>query len=163
MRWFPIDAPIKGRLMIVSRPESGDGLRNDLADLKQSGVDLLVSLLEPAEQSELGLEREAQFCISAGLEFRSFPIADRGIPEPSFARFAQECANEIVAGRAMAIHCRAGIGRSGLAAAAILICAGIDAALAVDAISRARGLVIPDTEGQSRWIAAFRAGVSCVG
>jgi hypothetical protein len=38
-----------GRLAIVPRPRGGDWLADEVARLKAAGVDILVSMLEPAE------------------------------------------------------------------------------------------------------------------
>jgi hypothetical protein len=48
---------------------------------KAAGLDVVVSLLEPDEISELGLRREAELCRAQGIAFISFPIADRGLPK----------------------------------------------------------------------------------
>jgi hypothetical protein len=46
-----------------------------------AGVDLVISLLEREEVSDLGLQREAELCRASGIEFVSFPIPDRGVPD----------------------------------------------------------------------------------
>jgi len=67
-------------------------------------------------------------------------------------------------GKAVVIHCRAGIGRSSLIAACVLALRGYDAASAFDAIAKARGLAVPDTEAQRAWVAVFQkaAGASAL-
>lgn len=70
-----------GRLAIMARPRADDWLEVDVAEWKTSGVDLVVSLLERDEVSELGLQEEADLCWASGIEFISFPIPDRGVPE----------------------------------------------------------------------------------
>jgi protein-tyrosine phosphatase len=54
-----------------------------------------------------------------------------------------------------AIHCRAGIGRSSVIAATILRLGGMEGEAAFDAIERARGLAVPDTEAQRDWLLAL--------
>jgi len=58
-------------------------------------------------------------------------------------------------GKSTAIHCRAGIGRSSLMAAAVLISGGAEAAIALSVIEKARGLPIPDTHVQRAWVMAL--------
>ncbi|MBC9879300.1 tyrosine protein phosphatase [Bradyrhizobium sp. INPA01-394B] len=108
-------------------------------DWKNSGVDVVVSLLEQEEVSELGLKREAELCRSRGIDFISFPIPDRGLPESrrEASKIAQSLAAGLRDGRSAAIHCRAGIGRSSVIAACVLICSGIEAEEAL-ALIRAR-------------------------
>ncbi|MCP3396937.1 hypothetical protein NLM25_07495 [Bradyrhizobium sp. CCGB01] len=81
---------------------------------KNSGVDVVVSLLEHEEVSELGLQRDAELCRSNGIDFISFPIPDRGLPESrrEASQIAHLLATGLRDGRSIAIHCRAGIGRS---------------------------------------------------
>src|SRR5262249_25284547 len=50
------------------------------------------------------------------------------------------------------IHCRAGIGRSGLVGAAVLLHCGFTVREAFAAISKARGVQVPDTAEQSEWL-----------
>src|ERR1700757_1415212 len=68
------------RLAIVARPRGEDRLYDELLALKASGIDILVSLLEPDEAVYLGLAREGELAQKAGLEFVSHPISDRGTP-----------------------------------------------------------------------------------
>src|SRR5215207_7452876 len=69
-----------GRFAIMARPRADDWLEVDITEWRTSGVDLVVSLLEREEVSELGLQREAELCRACGIEFVSFPIPDRGVP-----------------------------------------------------------------------------------
>ncbi len=145
-----------GRLAIMARPRAGDWLEMDVAGWKTSGVDLIVSLLECEEVSELALQREAELCRASGIEFVSFPISDRGVPDllPTSA-LARSIADGIAKGRSIAIHCRAGIGRSSIVAACVIICLGIEAVEALTMIRAARGVIVPDSEEQRDWIIAF--------
>ena len=123
---------------------------------RSSGVDLVVSLLEREEVSELGLQREAELCRECGIEFISFPIPDRGVPEIQQASdIARSIADGIASGRSIAVHCRARIGRSSIIAACAMICLGIEAREALVLIKAARGVIVPDTEEQRDWVMAF--------
>ena len=63
-----------------------------MSQMKQAGVDVLVSMLQPAEAAELDLSVEAEMCAAGGIEFRSFPIPDRETPSSTaaFAKFVEE-------------------------------------------------------------------------
>lgn len=146
-----IDADVQPRLAIMARPRAGDWLEDEVAHWRHSGVGVVVSLLEPDEIEDLGLMMEAALCEESGIQYLSFPIPDRGVPDDAreAMRFGAELGRT---GRPIAIHCRAGIGRSSIMAAAVLISAGVEPALALSAIQQARGVPIPDTDAQREWV-----------
>jgi protein-tyrosine phosphatase len=152
-----IEIPFAGRMAIAARPRADDWLEAEIAEWKASGLNVVVSLLEAEEVSELGLRREAELCRAAGIDFVSFPIPDRGVPNSR--RHALQIANSIAqsvsGGQSIAIHCRAGIGRSSMVAACALVRLGVEAADAFILIREARGLSVPDTEEQRDWVMAF--------
>ena len=152
-----IDAPGPGRLAITARPRAGDWLEAEIDAWKQAGLDLVISLLERGEVAELDLQGEAALCKSRGIDFVSFPIPDRGLPAPQqeALRIARLVAAGLRDGRTMAIHCRAGIGRSSIMAASALICSGAVADEALALIGAARGVAVPDTDEQRDWVIAF--------
>ena len=155
-----IDLRVAGRLAIMARPRAGDWLDDEIAGWGAAGIDIVVSLLEPAEIAELGLEREPGLCREHGMELVSFAIPDRGVPpsESQAAALARDLAAQIAAGKAVAVHCRAGIGRSSVIAACVMGLAGIEPQTAFDLIAAARGTRVPDTDEQRDWVAAFAAG-----
>src|SRR6266849_3847647 len=126
---FWIHARLAGRLAIMLRPRAGEWLDDEITGWQTEGIDTVVSLLEPDEISELGLEREAELSREHGIEYISFPIPDRGLPASlrDATALAQIVALQVREGKAVAIHCRAGIGRSSLIAAGVLICSGLSA------------------------------------
>jgi protein-tyrosine phosphatase len=155
LHWIELSAA--GRIAISARPRADDWLETEVGEWKASGLDMVVSLLERDEISELGLQREAELCRSSGIEFLSFPIPDRGVPENGAGalQIASSIASGIADGRSVAIHCRAGIGRSSMIAACALICSGVEASDALERIKDARGLTVPDTDEQRDWIITF--------
>jgi hypothetical protein len=156
-----IDLPMAGRLAIMARPRADDWLDDEISGWRADGIDIVVSLLEPEEVRELGLQREAGLCRGQGMEFLSFPIPDRGVPESlrEAVTLAQAMTAKIGEGRTVAVHCRAGIGRSSLIAACALVCSGSDPAVAFGVIGEARGVSVPDTEGQRDLVTSFRDAV----
>lgn len=144
----------EGFLAVMAKPVAGEWLRDDLRAIRAKGVKRIVSLLEPAEQSELGLESEANDCEAVGLAYGAYPIPDRGLPAslPDFRVFAHDLYVAIFAGQSTVIHCRAGIGRSGLVAASVLLEAGYSDGTAFDLISKARGVSVPDTDDQRQFV-----------
>jgi hypothetical protein len=148
-----IAADLGGRLAIMARPRAGDWLEDEVAGWRAAGIDIVVSLLEPSEIRELGLEDEPALCRHQGMAFRSFPVADRGLPHSrhAMAILVQELTSDIATGKSVAIHCRAGIGRSATVAAIVLLQAGINPAVIFASIALARGVAVPDTEAQRDW------------
>lgn len=152
-----INAPWSGRLAIVARPRGGDWLQDEIISWVRSGFQVIVSLLTFEETNELELTGEADACRSAGLEFVSFPIPDRGVPASrgETLQLIKSVEALLGAGKAVGLHCRQGIGRSGLIAACLLVSSGVPADTAFSRISEARGLPIPETDEQRRWVEKF--------
>ncbi|WFE28186.1 tyrosine protein phosphatase [Solwaraspora sp. WMMD791] len=154
---YPIPAPPPARLSILARPRGGDWLDDELSAARTAGVDVLVSLLTSAERDELDLADEPAAAIRAGLEFHAFEIADLGVPDPHAIRpLLDLLATELRAGRHVAVHCRAGIGRSSLITVALLTRLGVDTEQAWNVIAHARGVPVPETAQQRRWPSADR-------
>lgn len=59
-------------------------------------------------------------------------------------------------GAGVAIHCRAGIGRSSLIAACVLLKLGTREDEIFPLLSRVRGVAVPDTSAQIQWLSKFR-------
>jgi protein-tyrosine phosphatase len=142
------------RLAIMPRPRSGEWLADEIAGYQRLGVQTVVSLLESHEARELDLADEESLCRAANLQFLSFPIADRGVPSNSveFAKLVESIAQCLSSGDSVAIHCRAGIGRSGLLAACVLGAFGVAPDSAFAMLGRARGVAVPDTDAQVAWV-----------
>lgn len=156
-RVFWIAGPWAGRLGIVPRPRGGEWLEDETRAWRKAGVDVIISLLKPQEEAELALTRESALSAANGLEFRSFPIPDLGVPDSSesAAELTHHIVDALHSGKNVVIHCRQSIGRSGLIAAAALILDGQDAEAAVQRVARARGLDIPETHAQREWLSDF--------
>ncbi len=149
MRPYVIEFPASGRLAVMPRPTGGDGLARHLQRLRGKGVDTLICALPPVERDLLGLGAEPEAARSAGLSFVEFPIADFSVPDVEALRsLATEIAKDIRKGYFVVIHCRGGIGRSGVVAGATLIALGAGADEAMRLVSEARGVPAPETEEQ---------------
>ena len=142
-----------GSLSVMAKPVS-EWIDDEFGHIQSSGITLVVSLLEEAEAYELGLRQEAAIAQRFGLGFLSFPIPDRGLPESvfKFVDFTRELYQRVIDGHHIAIHCRAGIGRSGLVAAAVLLHDGMIPEDAFALISEKRRVSVPDTREQKDWL-----------
>ena len=139
---YRVDIASEGGLYVMPKP-SGEWLAEDIAALQAMGIRHVISLLEKAEAEELGLLQEQEQCAAFKVRFTNFPIADRGLPEEpaGFAALAHRLSDELKEGMALAIHCRAGIGRTGMLAACTLQCNGVPAEDAVALISNATSML----------------------
>jgi len=155
MHW--IKGPWRGRLAIVARPRGGDWLQDEILSWAQSGLQVIVSLLTAEEANEFELTGEAERCQVKGIEFVSFPIPDRGVPasQSETLQLVRSLQASLIAGEAMGIHCRQGIGRSGLIAACLLVSSGVPANAAFSRLTEARGFPVPETDEQRTWVDKF--------
>jgi protein-tyrosine phosphatase len=137
-------------------------LRDDLANWKRLGVDTVLSLLTPEEERDMDLRDEATEARSQGLEFASLPIPDREVPksETKLAEALEDTNRALSGGKNVVVHCRQGIGRSGLVAACLLVKKGVSPGAAVELVSAARGVSVPETSEQRDWIDHYAVGLA---
>jgi protein-tyrosine phosphatase len=154
MRIYPITSIKNGKLAIMARPRGNEWLTDDIRALKRLDVNLVVSLLEADEVRELQIEEEEKVCRENGIDFRQFPIRDRSIPadKKQFIFLVESISDYLLNGKHVIAHCRMGIGRASMLAAAVLIHQGEKSTNAFDIIKKCRGLDVPDTEEQKKWI-----------
>ena len=150
--WIP--GPWRGKLAVATRPRGGDWLADEVNSWRRAGLDVVLSLLEKDEAAQLELAHEAAIAESKSIHFISFPIPDRGVPASTRDALAllSDIAATLDAGQNVAVHCRQGIGRSGLIAAGLLVLSGMGAEKSIAAVSAARGQAIPETPAQLQWI-----------
>ena len=143
-----------GSLSVMAKPVSGEWIEDEFSNISMFGIDRIVSLLESHEVYDLGLEMEKALAEKNGMEFISYPIPDRGLPNSidDFLRFTKRLYNEAAGGLNTVVHCRAGIGRTGMIAAGVLLHCGFDPIDAFDLISKKRGVAVPDTQEQIDWV-----------
>jgi protein-tyrosine phosphatase len=124
-----------------------------------SGVDTVLSLLSPDEEHTLGLVNEGDGARAQDIDFISLPIPDRQVPgsETELAAVLERVDARLSAGKNVLIHCRQGVGRAGLVAACLLVRKGLDPSAAVEIISAARGVAVPETREQRQWIDHYAA------
>jgi protein-tyrosine phosphatase len=150
---FTVASSWPGTLSTMARPRGGEWLADEMAALRVAGTDILVSMLTASELRELELTEEAASAEASGIRFISLPTPDRGTPgAKAFRALVTELVEELASGRHVVVHCRMGIGRSSLVAAGCLLAQGMAAEEAWAAISDARGLAVPDTPEQRRWL-----------
>jgi protein-tyrosine phosphatase len=141
----------------MPRPRGGDWLEEDIRLLNQEGVEVIVSALQPDECADLDLLHEEQLCRQGGIEFISFPIVDRSVPDSveEFQGFLKAAEKHLRNNKAVVVHCRAGIGRSSIIAASLLLQYGFSVGKAFELLQQARGFPVPDTPEQREWVERF--------
>ena len=157
-----VDGPWPGKLALAARPRGGEWLHDELANWRREGVHTVFSLLTPEEEQDLDLTDEKRETQAQGMTFRSFPIPDRQVPdsESKLAKTLEKLDKELASGANVVLHCRQGIGRSGLVAACLFITKGLETKAAVKRLSAARGTHIPETIEQRRSIDHFASTVA---
>nr|WP_218025232.1 dual specificity protein phosphatase family protein [Nocardia jejuensis] len=140
----------------MAKPRGGEWLEDEMSALKALGVDHLVCALTAAELYECDLGDEERAAREAGLRFVSIPIVDRSVPDQArVLPTLQHLAGEMNDGAHVLTHCRFGIGRASLLAAALLVINHTDPDTAWNRLEQARGLTVPDTPEQRAWTDAL--------
>lgn len=151
----------KGFFAIMARPSLEQGDPASVVNISRLGINLVVSLLETNEARTLGLDAEREQVKSLGMDFVSFPIPDMGIPTSveKFASLSKMLLKQVDAGVNTLVHCHAGIGRSGLMAAGILLHCDLDPQQAFAHVSKMRGIRVPETSEQEHWLIGNHAAI----
>src|SRR4051812_12213139 len=102
-------------------------------------------LVIPDEVEELDLLGEAAACRAAGITFLAHPVPDRGLPASpeGFRDLVLTLAAEVGRGSSVAAHCRQGVGRAAMLAAAVPAATGVSATAAFETVAAARGRPVP--------------------
>ena len=139
-----------------------DGIENDLQCICNWGAAVVVNLLEAREIVTLGIAALPGRIISRNITFMHLPMANNVLTDESFEekwRLARaRLLHSLQEGERILIHCKEGMGRSGIVAARLLIEAGIDADFAIKAVRKARpgGLMLYSQEKYCHSFANYR-------
>ncbi len=157
--YYLVAGPWRGRLAILARPRGGDWLEDEVHEWRRLGIDVVVSLLTPDEVEEFDLTDEANYCRSNGMEFVALQVPDRGVPPSREAvlELVSQLDAQLSSGNTVGIHCRQGIGRSGVLAACLLVSSGMAPESVFERLSESRGVPIPETSEQREWVEGFAA------
>jgi hypothetical protein len=140
LRPLALPGTTAGALWLTGMPDSDPRLADFLADTAAVGVRQVVILTEEHEIRDCA-PAYARVLSSADRPFSltRLPIPDLGVPAGTdrFRQTAGAIADTLRQGGRVAVHCRAGIGRTGLMAQAVLIELGVPPGLATRQVARA--------------------------
>ena len=144
----------KGSITMMPKPAGGEQLAPYIEFLKSKGVNILVSLLQFDEVNTYSLTNEGFESEAIGIEFINFQIRDHDVPQffVPFNQLVENLTKELNQGKNIAIHCFAGIGRTGMLASSLLIKQGAQIDQALISLSKTRGLRVPETLQQISWL-----------
>ena len=130
-------------------------LSTDIATISAWEPALVISLVEDFEFELLGVPSFAVAMLEANLSWRHLPIRDAGVPDASFEKAWLTTGNEardiLRRGGRVLLHCRAGLGRTGMIAARLLVEFGSMPENAIAAVRQARAGTI-ETHAQERYV-----------
>src|SRR5438132_10176961 len=131
--------------------------RDHMASRKRVRIDTVLSLRAPEEERDLDLRDEAGEAKAQGMGFGSFPVPDRQVPrsEAEWAEVLEKVTRALSEGKNVVVHCRQGIGRSGLVAACLLVRRGMSPGAAVELVSAERGVAVPERSEQRAWMDSY--------
>ncbi len=138
---------VPGVLAGMGRPGLLRALDDDLLAIAHAGVSTLVSLTE----DPIPTARLRPF----GIGGRHFPVADMGVPPlADTVALCRRLDRTLQAGHVVAVHCRAGLGRTGTILACMAVVRGQSPDVAIDEVRRnAPGSL--QTDGQERFVHRF--------
>jgi SAM-dependent methyltransferase len=146
----------RGRLVLDGMPGRGQAFGAAEAAIVSAGVGHVVCLTGLEEIRRASPEYHAALARGVPWQHHPFPIGDFGAPADrvAFCALAKRVADLLLDGERVMVHCRAGIGRTGLLATAVLMALGRPRGEAVAAVEAAGSR--PETGAQVEmldWIA----------
>lgn len=117
-------------------------MSSDLESIRKWGASVVLTLVELRELALLGVSDLPDRALSMSLLWLHLPIRNMGLPDEMFEESWRWIGPRLQMllrdGQRILIHCREGVGRSGIVAARLLIESGIDHTSAMKAVRKAR-------------------------
>ncbi|HEY6877894.1 MAG TPA: cyclin-dependent kinase inhibitor 3 family protein [Polyangiales bacterium] len=145
-------SPAHGRIGITFCPGKHDrfamtgawarDLAMDLDVVAAWGAQLVLTLIEPVELTELKVPALGREILARGIAWRHLPIADHSVPSEAFEKEWETHGREVRAllrgGGDVLVHCKGGLGRAGMIAARLLVELGVAPDQAIREVRRVR-------------------------
>lgn len=145
----------------IESPRRGNvqkNLRRDLVACQEWGASGVVTFNEADELEGLGLGDLGHHFMESGLWWRHLPIMDMNVPDAEFEEIwaveGKQIAASLIAGERVLLHCLAGLGRTGMIAARLLVDMGMSSELAVAEVRKVRPRAI-QTDDQEKYVHHF--------
>lgn len=134
-------------------------LETDLTAIRAWGAKMIVTLMELFEFDLLGVPELPDRVIGHEMSWTRLPIRDVDVPAAPFdavwPAVRADLMRRLDAGERIVLHCRGGLGRTGIVAALLLIEHGADPEAAIRQVRKARPGAI-ETEKQEAYVRAYR-------
>ena len=132
-----VDTPGGGKIGLSPFPKI-----HEFQDFRIWRATSLVTLLEMQELAFLGVKDLGKLAESAGLVWHHLPIGDMTVPGAAFeerwTKSGPLLRKTLRGGGRLVVHCRAGLGRTGMVGARLLVELGVPPDAAIAAIRKAR-------------------------
>jgi predicted protein tyrosine phosphatase len=137
LRRVPLPPEVPGQLWLGAMPGRFEAWSAFEAQAARSGLALVICLTPRSEVAELSPQYHAAV-VAGRVPFRWQQVAMRnfGVPEDAaaFRRDIADVASALRAGESVLLHCAAGLGRTGTAAACVLKALGLDTGTALQRV-----------------------------
>jgi len=134
-------------------------LVTDIASIRAWGASTLLTLMESEEMQLLGVETIGEVAKNASLHWYQLPIIDGSIPDNRFdtvwPHIGKTILDELLSGEKIVVHCRGGLGRTGMIVSALLIETGYVPSNALAAVRSARPGTV-ETAKQESFVLNYR-------
>jgi len=132
----------------------------DLDAIQAWGATVIVNLIEDHEMVDLGVQDTARQ-LPAGIDYIRLPIPDFGVPSTAWHTQWQAespvLLDRLRAGESILLHCKGGLGRTGMIAARILVELGLTPEESITTVREARAGTI-ETREQEAYVRAIKHG-----
>lgn len=153
--WWLIPGKLGGMSMPFFHPDRRAGMAGSSAKVYDDDLPVLAALGIRAVASLLNIPGDKSIYAAAGIDFLCLPLADGTPPTALQARkFIQFVDEHQSRNEAVAVHCAAGLGRTGTMLAAYLIGKGSTAPEAIRKVRQAQPGAI-ETRSQVEFLHAF--------
>ncbi len=143
-----------GRIGVCPLPGRYNSLEVDLATLVHWEPAAVLSMTERDEMDEFGSWSLGALLAERGVKWMHLPIRDYNGPSGETAAhwstYSQELHGMLDAGKGVIVHCRGGVGRSGMIAVRLMVERGIDPDQALQRMRAERPGAV-ETEAQRIW------------
>lgn len=140
-------------------------LDTDLQAIAAWGASRVVSIIQHDELEILGVPQIGSKVLERGMQWHHLPVPDQSIPNqdrfpPLWANLTKILQSELSAGKKVLLHCRGGLGRTGLVAALLLMDLGSCARDAIAAVRAARSPRAIETREQEKYVREYKPYLS---